>query len=222
MAKRGVQKKEGEKLDGASLDNVIDLLERKDSPITKKEACALLNIAYNTTRLGRVLEGYKEEKVRHARIRDKKRGTPATGMELSGIIEDYIQGKPMSEIALSNFRSPAFVKGVLERNNVPMRASSANYFHPELLPDEALSETFGPGEIVWSAKYNTTAEIIGHNSTDPKFKKWNNNGMVQNHPIHGNCYRIWLYGNHSRFAVQPWYELGKLSHLNELGVKISG
>jgi len=222
MAKRGVKVKQGEKLDEATLDYVIDLLERKENPITKKEACKVMNITYNTTRLGKILEGHKEQKARYAKLRAKKRGKPVTEIELRGIVEDYMAGSSMSEIAKSNFRSPSFVKNVLERHNVPMRSSSANYFHPELLPDEVLSETFEPGEIVWSAKYNAVAEVVGRKATDSKFQKWDNNGVVQNHPIHGNCYRIWVTGNHARYAVQPWYELGKLSHLNELGVKISG
>lgn len=221
MARKGsIKTRAGEKLDEGNIEHVINLLEKGDKPITKKEACQLLNITYNTTRLGKIIESYKENKARYAKLRAKKRGKPATEMEIRNIIEDYMGGDPMSEIAKTNFRSPAFVKSVLERFNVPMRSSSANYFHPELLPDESLSEAFEPGEIVWSAKYNSTAEIIGHKSSDPKFQKWDNNGVVQVHPTHGNCYRIWVNGTHARYAVQPWYELGKLSHLNELGVKI--
>ena len=47
---RGVKKKSHEKLDSANIQRVIDLLEQ-DEPITKKEACEMLNIRYNTTRL---------------------------------------------------------------------------------------------------------------------------------------------------------------------------
>ncbi len=55
---RGVRQKKHEKLDAANLDKVIALLE-SDSPITKKEACEILNITYNTTRLKRIIEETK-------------------------------------------------------------------------------------------------------------------------------------------------------------------
>jgi hypothetical protein len=88
-----------------------------------------------------------------------------------------------------------------------MRSSSTNYFHPELLPDEVLSENFEPGEIVWSARYNTTAIV-------DKFIQVDNE--------HGNVYRIWILGSSARYASQPWYEMGKLEHLKNLGVKLHG
>jgi len=205
MARGGIKTKEGEKLDEVTIQNVIDLLEKELKPITKKEACGMLRIAYNTSRLGKIIDSHKEQQATVTRLKAKKRGKPASDIEISNIIEDYVKGSSLTEIAKSLFRSSSFVKGVIERFNVPKRSSSADYFRPELLPDEALSETFNPDEVVWSAKYNTVALI---------------DKQVQLHPIHGNCYRIWVKGARARYAVQPWYELGKLSHLNNLGVKI--
>jgi len=207
MARGGIKTKAGEKLDDRSIENVIYLLEKEGNSITKKEACQLLNITYNTTRLGKIIENYLDNKARYARLKAKKRGKPASDSEIRNIVEDYMRGEPMSEIAISVFRSPAFVKRVLEQHNVPMRSSSTNYFHPELLPDEVLSENFEPGEIVWSARYNTTAIV-------DKFIQVDNE--------HGNVYRIWILGSSARYASQPWYEMGKLEHLKNLGVKLHG
>ena len=47
----GIRKKKEEQLSETNINKVIDLLSA-DKPITKKEACGILNIAYNTTRLG--------------------------------------------------------------------------------------------------------------------------------------------------------------------------
>jgi hypothetical protein len=206
MAKR-VKVKESEKLDDNNVKYVIELLE-SDKPITKKEACGILRISYNTTRLGNIIAGYKERAATDARLRAKNRGRAATDGEIVRAIEEYLNGDAISEIAKYMYRSSSFIKGIIKRFNVPVRSSSVDYFHPELLPDAVLSESFKPGELVWSARYNTTAVV---DKLDEKL-----------HPIHGNCYRIWLKGKDSKFAYQPWYELGKLEHLQNLGVKLHG
>lgn len=206
MAKR-VKAKESEKLDDNNIKYVISLLE-SDKPITKKEACSILRISYNTTRLGNIIAGYKEREATEARLRAKNRGKSATDGEVTRAIEEYLNGDSISEIAKYMYRSSSFIKGILTRYNVPVRSTSSDYLSPELLPDEVLSKDFEPGELVWSARYNTTAYIA---------KK-----LPEVHPIHGNCYRIWTNGKDRKSAYQPWYELGRLEHLQNLGVKLNG
>jgi len=218
MVKR-VKKKQGEKLDEFTVSGVIDLLE-SDNPITKKEACQILNISYNTTRLNKIIASHKEDLEREAKLRAKNRGKKAQPHELTRAIEEYLDGGSISEIAKGMYRSTAFVKNIIRENDVPERSSSTNYFFPELLPEGSQKENFKAGEIVWSARYNTTAVITGHKSSDPKFRKWDNDGLIQVHPIHGNVYRIHLRGKRAQFAAQPWYELASLSHLEKLGVKL--
>ena len=53
------KKKDYEKLTDANIKHVIELLEA-EKPITKKEACGILNISYNTTRLNNIIQEYKE------------------------------------------------------------------------------------------------------------------------------------------------------------------
>lgn len=55
MAVKRVKVKEGEKLTPSNIEKVIGLLEI-EKPISKKDACELLNISYNTTRLARIIE----------------------------------------------------------------------------------------------------------------------------------------------------------------------
>ena len=50
MPKKRTKAQEHEKLTEANISHVIKLLEA-ENPITKKEACDILNITYNTTRL---------------------------------------------------------------------------------------------------------------------------------------------------------------------------
>jgi len=205
MAKR-VKVKESEKLDDNNVKYVIELLE-SDKPITKKEACGILRISYNTARLGNIIAGYKERAATEARLRAKNRGKAATDNEIVRAIEEYLNGDSISEIAKFMYRSSSFIKGIIKRYNVPVRSASSDYFSPELLPDEVLSEDFKPGELVWSARYNTTARV---------------DKLVQTQEEHGNVYRIWTLGKSQRYAAQPWYELGKLEHLQNLGVKLHG
>lgn len=205
MAKR-IKVKESEKLDDTNVKYVIELLE-SDKPITKKEACGILRISYNTTRLSNIIAGYKERAATEARLRAKNRGKAATDGEIVRAIEEYLNGDSISEIAKYMYRSSGFIKGIIKRFNVPERSAATDYFSPELLPDEVLSENFEPGELVWSTRYNTTAKI---------------DELVQTQELHGNVYRIWLLGKNRKYANQPWYELGRLEHLQNLGVKLNG
>jgi hypothetical protein len=205
MARR-VKVKDSEKLDDNNVKYVTELLE-SNKPITKKEACGILRISYNTARLGNIIAGYKERAATEARLRAKNRGKSATDNEIVRAIEEYLNGDSISEIAKFMYRSSSFIKGIIRRFNVPVRSTSSDYFSPELLPDEVLSEDFKPGELVWSARYNTTARV---------------DKLVQTQEEHGNVYRIWTLGKNQRYAAQPWYELGKLEHLQNLGVKLHG
>mgnify|MGYP003957047833 FL=1 len=201
---RNVKVKDSEKLDDANLKYVIELLE-SDKPITKKEACGILRISYNTTRLGNIIAGYKERAATDARLRAKNRGKAASDGEVVRAIEEYLNGDAISEIAKFMYRSSGFIKGIINRYNVPVRSASSDYFSPELLPDDVLSEDFEPGELVWSARYNTTARV---------------DKLIQTQKEHGKVYRLWIFGDRCRYAYQPWYELGSLEHLTDLGIDL--
>ena len=58
---RGIKKRSHEKLTDVNIQHVMKLLNA-ESPITKKEACSILNISYNTTRLGTIIEDFVEKK----------------------------------------------------------------------------------------------------------------------------------------------------------------
>lgn len=200
MAKRS-KNAENEKLDYNNLEKVIGLLER-DQPITKKAACEILGIAYNTTRLGTLIEKHKEKKARDKELRSQKRGKPAQQGEIQYVISSYLEGSSLEHISDSIYRGTAFVKGILENYNVPVRSRATNYNKPELIPDGAVRPQYVIGEKVWSARYNCMAEICGELS----------------HPQE-KVYRIWLSGE-EQYAYQPASELASLEHLKELGVTL--
>jgi len=194
-----------EKLDPANLDKVIKLLEPTEvgvKPCTKKDACAILNISYNTARLGTIIENYKEKCAKDAERRTAKRGTPATKDEVAYVIQEYLQKATIDSISKSTFRGVTFIKYILESNGVPTRAASHDYFKPELIPDAATRTEFKLGEKVYSARYDCLAEIRGVYPGK-------------------NAYRLWLLGeDNSQFAFQPAEELASLDHIRALGVKL--
>jgi len=109
MAMRGkVKTKEGENLTEANIKRVIELLAA-EKPISKKEACEILNISYNTTRLAKIIEQYKEEISEQQRRRAANRGKPPAAHEIQSVIEGYLDGDSISDIAKRIYRSTTFV-----------------------------------------------------------------------------------------------------------------
>lgn len=225
--KKGTKVKEGEKLTKANIEHVIKLLEDKQ-PITKKAACEILNISYNTTRLAKIIEEHKDKKAHDTARREKNRGKPAQPHELSTTIELYLAGEPISDIANRLYRSPSFVGAIIERIGVPQRPSGEDKFRKAALPEACIKDAFEPGEIVWSAKYHSTAKIIAeiddaYYATRP--------GMVKIDYVATEgfrCYKIYVKERieevPTRFAsVQAGgfhanamaYDLGSLAHLKE-------
>lgn len=200
---------EEEKMTDANIARVITLLEPQEEgakPITKKLACELLGMAYNTKRLDQVIQEYTERKSKERERRAAKRGKPATPDEVQYVIQDYLSGETVDSISKSLYRSTAFVKGILEKYHVPIRSAKHDYFHPELIPDGAVRERFRVGEIVYSARYDSTARI---------------DAEIENSPKHGWVYRLWLIADKwQQCCYQPASELASLEHLRELGVKI--
>ena len=193
-----------ERLDDASMEKVIAALEQ-EKPITKKAACEMLAIAYNTTRLGTLIEKYKEAKARDSARRAKLRGTPATAEEITYVIQEYLEGSTIDALTKSTFRPANFIKHILEKYSVPIRATSHDYFKPELIPEGAMRDRFPIDEKVYSARYDSMAVIEAEQPH--KSEEW--------------VYRIWLLSERwLEYAYQPANELASLEHLRTLGVRV--
>lgn len=208
MATKKRSELETELMTDANIARVIKLLEPQEEgakPITKKDACQILGMAYNTTRLGNVIEEYKQRAKRTAQRRAELRGKPVTQEEIQYIIGEYLEGEPIDSISKSTFRSTAIIKGVLEKYSVPIRVPGHSYFNPELIPEGAMRDRFSVGEVAYSARYDSLARIDAE----------------QPHPVYGWAYRVWLLSDRwKQSAYQPACELASLQHLRELGVKV--
>ena len=197
------KKSESERLDDTNMERVIGLLEPKDGSkaITKKDACQILGIAYNTTRLGTIIEKYKDAKARDAAKRAEKRGKPATDSEIQYTIQAYLEGGTIDSISKSLYRGANFINSILDTYAVPKRKVGHSYFRPALIPDMAVRSAFAINEKVWSARYDCLAKV------EAMFKP--------------GQYRIYLLDEkHSQYAYQPAEELASLEHLRKIGVNV--
>jgi len=217
-----VKKKDHEKLSAANVNHVIELLNQK-KPITKKEACSILNITYNTVRLSRIIEEHQEQEALVARRKAANRGKAATKEEIAEAVTEYLSGETISEIAKGLFRSAGFVKAIIERVGVPQRPTSVeDKLKFDFIPEACTSETFEPGEIVWSAKYHKTA-IVKNEMYNMNYKKLYSSRcykIVVIEPVdssHGFFPHIQT-GGFNAYALA--YDLGRLSHLEQYGVNL--
>ena len=228
MPGRGVKKRSHEKLTDANIQHVMGLLNA-ESPITKKEACSILNISYNTTRLKTIIEEFVEQKEYRDKRKAANRGVPARASEITSIVDSFINGTPISDISRFMYRSPGFVKNIVERVGVPRKRSKEERgggHLPSFLPDECVAETFEEGEVVWSAFYDQAAMIQKEEVAIDYEKKYGS-----------KCYNIYVFEMvewNPDMLVSGWigerlggfyssqlaYDLGKLKHLEAYGVNL--
>lgn len=198
--KRGIKHKEGENLSPSTIEKVIGLLNG-EPPISKKEACQILNIAYNTTRLSRIIDEYEKQKEQRKQRRIARRLVPLSAGDKSTIIEGYLAGEPITELSETVAKSAAVVKAVLKDYGVPLRTTEE-----VIIPETALCQDYAKGDLVYSAKYKAVAEI---------------DRVVQDTEEHGKVYKLYVGGEHEFTACQPWYELGSLVKAQkDLGLKV--
>ena len=152
--------KKHENLTETNISNVIELL-LAEKPITKKEACSILNIAYNTTRLNNIIAEFKETMDFRARRKAQNKGKGATKQEITSTVQMYLEGSNISDIAKALYRSPAFIKGIIERLGVPQKLSMTDFEgrRNAMLPDQCVADEFDLEERVWAIRQNYPAIV---------------------------------------------------------------
>ena len=230
-----VKKKDWENLSASNIEKVITLLNG-DSPITKKEACEILNIAYNTARLQKIVTEYEERKAYTATRKAKLRGKAATDDEIKSAVTEYLSGDPVSSIAKGLYRSASFVKNLIERVGVPSKPASAEErTGVAYLPDECCSEEFNKGEIVWSARHHSPAIVDYELSVDYQAERAGFFDVNYEKKYGSKCYAIYVLqpvqqsedvwmqvpnvGGFSAYSLA--YDLGSLRHLEKYGVDLT-
>ncbi len=212
---RRVKKKSHEKLTDTNVQHVMELLKGED-PITKKEACSILNISYNTTRLTNIIDEYFERLDYKNKRKAQNKGKPARQEEIVRVIEDYLDGDSIIEIASHIFRSPSFIKGIIDRVGVPQRASVEQMKKGiPVLPEACIAEEFETGEIVWCPQYNAAAEVV------KEYKK-----TYYENTYGCKAYQVYVIKTSEFdqvfgfYADQLAYDLGRLRHLEQYGIDV--
>jgi hypothetical protein len=201
--KRGIRKKDHEDLSDAKIEEVIALLSGT-KPITKKAACDILNISYNTSRLQKIIDEYVEQKDHEARRRKELRSQPLSKDEIVTIISSYLESGNISEIESITFRSASVIKKVLAKYNIPLRSTSVTYQKPLEIDENSISENYNKNDLVYSSRYDQVAYI---------------SKLIKRDAL-GDIYRLWLIKD-CQYAYQPFYELADLRKLQtELGIEI--
>lgn len=217
---KNIKVKDTEKLTSANIARVVGMLEAEKNPITKKEACEVLNISYNTTRLNSIIEKWKSDRDYSSKRKQERRGKPAQPEEIRSIAESLLSGDTIAEIARRIYRSPTFVKNVISRIGIPEKVTGDDKHKTALLPEECVAETFKANEVAWSAKYHAPCIVIKE-FTEAKYSE----------KYKSKCYQIYInekMQNSSNYfpsvdfggfyAAAPAYDLGRLEHLLEYGV----
>ena len=92
-----IKTRKHENLTETNVQHVIDLLN-DSKPITKKEACSILNISYNTTRLNKIIEDHLDTVAYRERRKAQNKGKGATEMEIRQVVNFYLDGANVSDI----------------------------------------------------------------------------------------------------------------------------
>jgi len=234
--RRGVKKRDYENLSKANIKKVISLLSGSTGKaITKKEACEILNISYNTKRLDSIISEFHEQEEYNKKRRSQNRGKPAQNHEIQEAVSRYLRGDSIQAIASGLYRSPAFITALIEKVGVPQRIVSAEEKRGyDYLPEECVSETFEPGEIAWSAKYHTAVKVLREYDMDYCTSKKGLANTDYEKKYSSKCYSVYVLEEVDSagsffpgverggyFASSLAYDLGKLTHLQIYGIDLS-
>lgn len=232
-----LKKKDHENLSHENVAKVVSLLNPTDDSkgITKKEACEILNIAYNTSRLGKIIDDYEDKRNYIETRKSQNRGKAATNSEIAEAVTGYLRGESVAEIAKGLYRSSGFVKGILDRVGVPQYSRDPDSpLEYDYIPEECVSEEFTQGEIVWSSRHHKTAVIEHELSVDYQAEKTGFQDVNYEKKYSSKCYSIWVVediddeketwarveiGGYKAYSLA--YDLGKLTHLEQYGVDLS-
>lgn len=185
----------------ARIPEVIAALGQ-EKPITKKAACEMLGIAYNTTRLQSIIDEYIQDQENRVARRKAMRGKPVTKEEAQEWANDYLMGgMSLSEIAEFAHRSTSVVKMHLERLGVMFSRTNLSPLNPDMVPEENLREEYEPNQIVYVPGYGCFGKIIKE-------------VVSESAAIIGQkAYRINLMGEHKQYIHVMACDVADLSSL---------
>ena len=120
-----VKKKDYENLTSTNIEKVIAHLTA-DQPISKKEACGMLNIAYNTARLQRIIDDHEDKKLYRAKRKAQNKGRAASSAEIAKEVAVVGSGEAASAIGCRG-REGAHLGILANRKNVTVAGEPVGF-----------------------------------------------------------------------------------------------
>lgn len=214
-----IKTRKHENLTETNVQHVIELLNG-DNPITKKEACSILNISYNTTRLNKIIEDHLDTVAYREKRKAQNKGKGATEMEIKQVVNFYLDGSNISDIAKHLYRSPAFIKAIINRIGVPQKLAMTDYEGRKnaMLPEQCVSDEFEEGERIWAVRQNYPAvvkrELKPEQAAERGYKLYLCYTIECGQEDLKNTYFPHLeYAG--KFHALPAYDMGRLKHLQQ-------
>jgi len=114
-----------------------------------------------TTRLNKIIEDHLDTVEYRERRKAQNKGKGATEAEIKQVVNFYLDGSNVSDIAKALYRSPAFIKAVVERLGIPQKLPHTDYEgrRNAMLPEQCVAEDFEIGEKVWAVRQNYPAVV---------------------------------------------------------------
>lgn len=223
---------QGKHSESNNLLNPSDSASQK--PISKKEACEILNISYNTTRLAKIIQDHLDTQKFIETRKSLNKGKSATPEEIQSVVIEYLRGENISNIAAGLFRSAGFVKSIIERIGVPQRGNEDDMVNNvDYLPEQCVADSFEENELAWSARYHTLVRV-GKELTIEFQESRKGMKVIDYEAKYGaKCYQIYVIenvnsedsffpgvqtGGYNAYALA--YDLGSLRHLKALGINL--
>ena len=109
----------------------------------------------------RIIEDHQDLKAFRETRKAQNKGKMATQDEIRSVVKLYLDGDNISTIANSLYRSPAFVKIIVERVGIPQKLADSDYegMKKSMLPEQCVSSEFEYNEKVWYPKKNRFALV---------------------------------------------------------------
>jgi hypothetical protein len=133
---------------------------------TKKFVCEFLSIAYNTKKLDKLIEDFRNKEQREKDLKSAAKTKVFTQAEKRSIVDAYLSGDSQSGIAAQYYVSPQRIKNILIETNTPIRGRGKNSQATVDHIKQDLEVKFNKKDKVFIAKYNcmgTISEIYDEN-----------------------------------------------------------
>ena len=131
----------------------------------------------------------------------------------------YLEGANISDIAKALYRSPAFIKAVIERLGIPQKLANTDYegIRNAMLPEQCVSENFQEGERVWAVRKNCIATILREDTRMNYEEKYGSKYYTLWVTEMAECESPYFgtINNAGHYSGSLAYDLGSLRHLEE-------